>query len=165
MLGTPGYQRRFRQHFCLGFVVALLGGCVWAGEDRRVHDPPLARNIDNLVEGQTTRIDILRMFGEPDVHADGPNATVSDNHPMLRWDTDKPLPDKRFIEEFKQAHPYSSIDDRHEAFFYLETLGRGFVVFPGGGTASSYINKLLIFVDKESGTVDRFYYWEEFPPT
>jgi hypothetical protein len=60
--------------------------------------------------------------------------------------------------------PYSSIDDEHEAFVYLERnyTGRGAVVMGGAIKWSHATNRLLLFINKKTGIVDEVAYHEEF---
>ena len=126
-----------------------------------VHDPPLSRNIGKIVKGQTTMEEILRLFGPPDIEANGPVAKASPNLPMFRMMQDS-KPPRRFEYPAVSPVPYSSIDEDHVAFLYLEELNRGIVIIPGPSWASDVTNRLLIFIDKKTNVVDEFAYREEF---
>lgn len=130
-----------------------------------VHNPPLATNVSRIVKGQTTRAEILKYFGIPDIEADGANSKVNSTGPLAQLWEYRRRPDVLSEELF----PYSSIDNKHVTFLYLEFAGRGvFALAPlpftsiAGVRVTGYSNKLLVFIDKNTGVVDDFAYREEF---
>lgn len=162
---APGCQA---QTFGAIWVVAVVcacfvEGCVIPIDKKWVHDPPLSRNLGKIVKGQTTRDEILRLFGPPDIEADGPRAKASANLPLFRM-LREATPRTEIQIEYPAVSPtpYSSIDSDHVAFLYLEEANEGVVMLPGPSWASSRKNKLLIFIDKRTNLVDEFAYSEQF---
>jgi hypothetical protein len=146
------------------FLCVCFSSCVIPFDKKFVHDPPLSRNVGKIVKGKTTREEILRIFGPPEIEADGPNAKASPNLPEFRTIRES-VPRGFTIDiEYPTASPipYSSIDDEHLAYVYLEDLQRGTVVIPGPSWASNEKNILLIFIHKKTNVVDEFAYREQF---
>jgi len=154
------------QLFGLKNVLACLSlsGCVIPFDERWLHNPPLSRNVSKIIKGQTTKEDVIRLFGPPDIEADGPTAKASPNLPLFRMMQAAGPPKFRIEIEYPSVSPlpYSSIDDEHVALLYLEELTKGMVILPGPSWASALRNKLLIFIDKKKNVVDEFAYREEF---
>ena len=140
-----------------------LQACVIPFDKQWVHTPPLATNVAKVVKGQTTRGDVLRMFGPPDIEADGPTAKANDSLPRFRMLTETGAKvGIRVDHRSASPVPYSSIDDDHVLFVYIEEAHRGTVVLPGPSWGSMRRNVLLIFMQKKTGLVDELTYREEF---
>ena len=77
-----------------------------------------------------------------------------------------PLGDPDWWDKYAKLQAYSSIDEEHVALLYLESDSKvGVAWVPTGAGYGKYnyrLNKLLIFIHKETGIVDEFSYREEF---
>jgi len=130
------------------------------------HKPALGVNVGKLIKGRTTKAEVMQLFGEPDVHAIGPESRANPNMPTL-----KGMREAGRAEEAAKMYVYSSIDPEQEAFFYVEQKGEGalgWIPLPMGGAVAGNVsystNKLLIFIDRKSGLVREFWYRQEFSP-
>lgn len=170
-------------------VLLMIGceGCIF--HDRCVHDPPLARNVQKIIRGQTTRAQILQYFGVPDLEAHGSTVTLHDDSVMgkerqkmkqllesaqmalERYNTDgggRPASGTDMFDEMARLWAYSSIDQDHVAYLYWEEESRGGVwVIPlpamiAGFDVQARHNKLLVLIDKHTGVVDEFGFRQEF---
>jgi hypothetical protein len=132
----------------LGVVLlAGCGGCIIHGQC--VHDPPLARNVRNIVRGQTTKEQVLGYFGIPDLEAQGATVILHDDSMMgrkrhqmkrnlaradeaqdhlngslarLNGSRNPQTPSAAALyDERVRLRAYSSIDDEHIAYLYEET--------------------------------------------
>ena len=173
--------------------VLLLAGCGWGCvfPDRWVHDPPLARNIPRIVRGQTTGTQILEYFGVPDLEAHGPVVTLHDDSVMgkqrqknmraleraemaaERYNTNggrRGATGTDLLDEMARLWAYSSIDEDHIAYLYLEMDYRGtawimpigWPIVAGGSDHRVLQNKLLVLINRHTGVVDEFGYRQEF---
>ena len=187
------FERR-RSIFCLLMVVVFLfvQGCVHRYSDIFVHDPPLVQNVTKLVRGKTTGTEILSLFGTPDFEADGAEDTVNTDSTMgeqraamkskcedynrliekNKYVANLPKCDPGCYEESARLLAYSSIDEDHIAYLYVETSWRrrNATYFVPVGVPGAYskstndvrINRLFILVNKHTGLVDNFAFREEF---
>jgi hypothetical protein len=140
-----------------------------------VHNPPLGRNVHQIVRGQTTKSQILARFGLPDIEADGSRSKVNANTPLAIWWGEylKAAP------EWTDAMPYSGIGSNQEALFYVEFFAKGILGTVRGardvpmltlaneGAAGVYRgevarNRLLVLINRDTGIVEDFAYREEF---
>ncbi len=153
-------------YLALGFCCLVLGACAIAGNQSVLHNPPLGKGLTMIEKGRTTRDDVLKLFGTPDVEADGPRIKIGPNHPRMNSSPEAkfamPRPGSQPPKPREVVVTYSSIDDDRVALLYLETLSTGLLVVPGGGSVSYAVNKLLIFVNKKTGIVEDFVYRGEF---
>lgn len=151
-------------------VIALgLVGCIQGIPYKFIHQPVLAANVPKIIKGQTTREQILKFFGPPDIEADGAQSKVNSNMPLIMMYRESgfknELPSGLRLERF---FPYSSIDEEHIAFFYLEHCYKyklqTFVPVANviANTVDQFFNKLLILINKNAGVVDEFSFREEF---
>jgi hypothetical protein len=157
---------------------------------RLVHEPALAANIDKLVKGTTSKHDVLRYFGLPDFEVNGSNVTIHRGSPMARLRTQLdgrvteakrqseqswgPKPQVNFDpDEWIKSHPYSSINDDHVVFLYVELDSQWrqvmpppiapfvlFMVVRAEDTVRR--NRLFLWINKKTELVDDFAYREEF---
>lgn len=88
-------------------------------------------------------------------------------HQRLGWTSSSIDPD--MWEKVAKLQPYSSIDDEHIALLYLEMDSKiknistiGLPIYASRGSSIYRVNKLLIFINKKTGVVDEFSYWQEF---
>jgi hypothetical protein len=169
--------------FSISFL--FLSGCILNQHKVFTHSPPLAEKARKIQKGKTTRIQLETMLGVPDVLAEGSHTTLFPNSVMglMRQEkrnhcykikergakiSSEVTFDPDWYRKFAELEPYSSIDDNHIAFLYLEyemTLKGGWIGFPVGiSKINVRINKnrLLVFVNKTTGLVDEFAYGEEF---
>ncbi|MCI0400374.1 MAG: hypothetical protein L0Z68_03605 [Gammaproteobacteria bacterium] len=155
-------------HTVLIVVMLALVGCDGGLRYKFVHEPTLATNAPKIVKGQTTRKEILKYFGPPDIEADGAQSKVSSNMPLImmyRQYRSNNLPSDIGSEGL---FPYSSIDDEHISFFYVEhcykytTQAFVPVLNVGAYTHRQFFNKLLILISKKTNMVDEFAFREEF---
>lgn len=153
----------------LAAVLALVG-CGAGLPPKFLHEPALATNVPQIVKGQTTKEEVLEYFGMPDIEAHGAHSKVSSNMALILMykDPKQRIPMVADNIGVEGLFPYSSIDDEHIAFVYLEhcvnPTTETFVPVVNVGTFTSYqfFNRLLIFIDKATGLVDEFAFREEF---
>ncbi len=153
-------------------VCAALPGCMSYSSysDSVVYDPPLARNVDRIVKGETTHSQILGFFGVPSLEVRGSNVIFHDDSPMGQsWlkSMAKSINGTTLSrsERIKQLLPYSSIDDQHVALLYLESdvqYNQGWIPGMGAAHGAALSNRLLVFIDRRTGVVDEFGYLQEF---
>jgi hypothetical protein len=123
-----------------------------------VYDPPLAENVGRIVEGQTTRDEIVQWFGTPLLSARGAEVVVYRGSPTIQDFAEKLAPlgaeaAQRRVDEFMRLTSYSSLDEDHEVLLYVETLS----------SSSGYRrNKLLVMLDVATRRVERYWFSEEF---
>jgi hypothetical protein len=122
---------------------------------RVIYHPPLAHNVAEIVKGQTTQTEIQELFGVPLISAEGSQISFYPESPMGRLWAQSPVP-------VAGRFPYSSIDDEHIAFLFLEQDSTSTRVSGGNWETATRHNRLLIFINKKTGTVDEYSYWEEF---
>lgn len=168
--------------------LAASGGC--AGHHRLVHDPPLADNVPKIARGETTREQVLGYFGVPDYEVRGTIVTLREDSMMGRHYQEVK---ERMEEAFRRAErngavrppqmaggtagmdqavgmgAYSSIDDDHIAYLYLETeasYSAWALPLPHVMVVRSNVrarqNRLLILINKHTGLVDEFGFRQEF---
>jgi hypothetical protein len=144
-------------------LVAIGAGCIPIGATM-AHTPALATNVGKLAKGQTTRAEVLQLFGDPDIQAVGAESRANPNMPIFKGYRQLGL-----AAEAARLWPYSSIDPEEEAFFYIEwRLGGGLAFLPlpyggvVGGNVSHAENKLLVLIDRRTGVVREFWYRQGF---
>lgn len=131
---------------------SMLSGCPIPIYKVHVHNPPLARNVPRIVKGKTTLAQIIQFFGKPDIEADGPNAKANPQGHLM----EEPGGSAKGAKALERSSPYSSIDDEHVVFLYIESRMQGVVHLSGSH------NKLMLFINKKTGLVDEFAYREQF---
>jgi hypothetical protein len=127
---------------CTLLLIAVVG-CTMSKSNSQTftHEPPLAAGMTRLVKGITTRNEVLRYFGEPDLEVAGSVVTIAPDGPMRRIavmasemaaqaiehpsarkpGAKEPRQERGFDpNEWMRLHPYSSIDDEHTALIYWE---------------------------------------------
>ena len=170
----------------LTLLLVFSQGCSY--RETVVHVPCLAKNLPKLVKGQTTRAEVLELFGVPDLQADGADITLYPESAMGQYRAKKraewerinekyveinkkssqniPLVDPDYLHKIAMLQAYSSIDEEHVALLYLESDSNTTIAWvptgAGYGKSNYRQNKLLIFINKETGIVDEFSYREEF---
>ncbi|MCI0557352.1 MAG: hypothetical protein MN733_02575 [Nitrososphaera sp.] len=135
-----------------------LKGCPIPIDIKWVHDPVLAKNVPRLIKGKTTREEVVRYLGPPDVEVDGTNVKANPAAPIFRIEG---ISSAFSAKVFEKSTPYSSMDAEHIAFIYIDRYAKGVIFLPGPGWTSAHNNKLLIFINKKTGLVDEFAYREE----
>ena len=171
-------------------LVALAASGGYSGRHLLVHDPPLARNVSKIVRGETTREQVLRYFGVPDYEVRGNIVTLREDSMMGRHYQEVK---ERTEEAFRRAQrngavgqpqmtggtagmdqavglgAYSSIDDDHIAYLYLETEASYSAwalplpnIMVARTNARAHQNRLLILINKHTGLVDEFGFRHEF---
>ena len=167
-------------------------------------NPPLAKKVHKIVKGETTKAEIIHLFGDPDYMADGADIKLHRNSltgkkwaDYQKWMADRhnnfrkkvqelqaatgeeeapssnpfhdknsnPFRDSHSFDKLEKSRPYSSIDDEHIAFLYLESYDTlsGFCLGPILFQSSTNLeNRLLIFINKKTDIVDEFAFREQF---
>jgi len=70
---------------------------------------------------------------------------------MIRayWPTDSGIPEP-LKADLERAFPFSGVDEQHDALVYVEQTSRAVLILPGGGTARGSVNRLLLFVNRQT---------------
>ncbi|MCI0400377.1 MAG: hypothetical protein L0Z68_03620 [Gammaproteobacteria bacterium] len=155
------------------FVMALSGCSSGRGVLVAItHEPTLATEVPKIMKGRTTKGEVLKHFGMPDIEADGANSTVNANMPLvLMYGATYELagvPIRPNPSNLMKLYPYSSIDEGHIVFVYEEFCHKGGdvvfvpVVNVGASTTYQFFNKLLIWINKRTELVDNYAFREEF---
>jgi hypothetical protein len=149
----------------------LVQGCSSSHLSVVLHDPPLERNVHRVVKGTTTRTEILNWFGVPDILADGnlitlyPESAMGQYRARMRAELEKNKADMEkaglnidpeFMDKVAKLQPYSSIDDEHVALLYVEMKVESTPTGRLSGETVCYTNKVLFFINKNTGIVDEF---------
>ena len=127
-------------------------------------EPILRTQAPSIVKGTTTRAEIERRLGRPDLEVDGTRVTVYSDTPLTRYyDSWKAAPG------WQRGVAYSSLDEEHIALVYFELdINSLVLIAPTPGVAGAGFrltalrNKLLVLVRKDTGIVDDWAYREEF---
>ncbi len=169
-------------------ITALLtSGCIlpyWQWHEQFAHSPPPSRNISRVIEGKTTRQEVVQYLGQPDLIVDGTSITLRPDGPLSRFQRSlyrkrdkarRTLADSIQIgpktsiqfdpDEWARLQPYSSINEKWTAFFYWEvdSTYRQFMSYIAGVSQDTTLrNKLLVLINKETGIVEIVSYREEF---
>ena len=123
----------------------------------------LASYAPTIVRGSTTRAEVERELGPPDVEADGTYSRVNPGTPLVKH-FDKLKAQRSWMSNV----PHSSLSAEHVALLYLEIEARQFMLvnpfFVGlaGYRVTIARNKLLVLVNKSSGVVEEIAYTHEF---
>ncbi len=126
-------------------------------------EKPLASYAPMIVRGTTTRAEVERELGPPDVEADGGESRVNPETPLVKH-FDKLKAHRLWM----SSVPYSSISADHVALLYLEIEARQFMLvnpfFIGLAAYQVTVtrNKLLVLVKKSTGIVEEVAYSQEF---
>jgi hypothetical protein len=131
------------------------------------HSPRLAANVHRLKVGQSTQGEVLQYFGLPDIEAYSVLTKVNPRGPLAKF----------WGEHFKarrdwmESLPYSSIDQQHVTYLYVELEIRDSfeLLYPdlyfsaiGSYRSSIRKNKLLIRFNRDTGVVQTISYGEQF---
>lgn len=130
------------------------------------HSPRLATNVHRLQIGQTTKSEVFKYFGFPDIEADAATSRVNLGGPLASfWG-------KHFkaSREWTESLPYSSINEQHSIFLYVEIEIRDSfeLLYPDaafyaiGNYRSSILKNKLLIRFTNTGTVESVSYREEF---
>jgi len=141
-------------------LVTVLVACVPINK-QWVNTPPLAQSIATIQKGRSTRDDVVRHLGTPHLEALGGETKVSRLHPAIR-SLDESNYKPSYYSEILNLWPYSSITDDRIALVYFESRGAGAVALWGSGKVSASVNRLLIFINRETGFVEEVFFREEF---
>ncbi|MCI0557020.1 MAG: hypothetical protein MN733_00880, partial [Nitrososphaera sp.] len=112
----------------LSAIALVLSGCNPPGARGVLiaitHEPTLATAVYKIVKGKTTKEEVLKRFGTPDIAADGANTKVSPNFPPVLMHSMiyelSGVPVLADPATLRKLYPYSSIDDGHTVFVYGE---------------------------------------------
>jgi len=155
--------------------ILLISGCSITSSKhfRFIHSPPLANGVPKIVEGQTTKDEIIKYYGVPDLEVDGTTIILHPETPLgrlienIRMTKRYHLDTNIWVDEWSKLLPYSSINDEHIVFLYLEIDSNWkdtFTYVPMNSKIYETIlrNKMIFFINKKTGLVDEFAYREEF---
>ncbi len=169
---------------CLAFVCSA---CVTTRHARYEHDPLLDTCASKIVKGKSNRQDVVRLCGAPDLEVSGTTANLQDGTPVARLrrqlrddvSAEKIRAEKqRFMglerslhfdpEEWARLQPFGSAGDRYVTLLYVE-IDQDFhqlwlplaAIHILRQTHAVRQNRLLILIDKRSGTVAHIAYRNE----
>lgn len=126
-------------------------------------DQSLGAYATTIVQGTTTRADVERQLGAPDVEADDSSSRVNLGTPLVKY-FDKHNAERGWMNSI----PYSSMSPERIALLYLEIEARQLILFTPVMVGLAYTrltisrNKLLLSINKKTGVVEEARFSKEF---